>query len=122
MKGRASFGGTSTAVWRPGAHDIARSRLAAAMKRWGFTSLEALHRASVDRPEWFWPAAAEDLGIPLHGKPGLVLDESRGRVFPRWFTGATMNVVESCVDRHAADPSQASRTAVVYEGDQGQRR
>jgi len=99
-----------------------RSRLAAAMKRWGFESLEQLHRASVDRPDWFWPAAAEDLGIPLHGKIAAVRNESRGRAFPQWFTGATLNVVESCVDRHAADPVQANRKAIVYEGDSGQRR
>jgi len=99
-----------------------RSRLAAAMKRWGFESLEQLHRASVDRPDWFWPAAAEDLGIPLHGKIAAVRNESRGRAFPQWFTGATLNVVESCIDRHAADPVQANRTAIVYEGDSGHRR
>ena len=92
------------------------------MKRWGFESLEQLHRASVDRPDWFWPAAAEDLGIPLHGKIAAVRNESRGRAFPQWFTGATLNVVESCIDRHAADPVQANRTAIVYEGDSGHRR
>jgi acetyl-CoA synthetase len=119
MRGRASFGGEHNAVWRPGAEHIRRSRLAAAMKRWGFESLEQLHRASVDRPDWFWPAAAEDLGIPLHGQIAAVCDESRGRAFPQWFTGATLNVVESCVDRHAADPVQANRTAIVYEGDSG---
>src|ERR671935_2541431 len=104
MKGRASFGGPASAVWQPGAEQIARSRLAAAMKRWGFSSLEELHRASVDRPEWFWPAAAEDLGVPLRGKVTKVLDDARGRAFPQWFKGATLNVAESCVDRHAADP------------------
>jgi acetyl-CoA synthetase len=122
MKGRALFGRDATAVWRPGAEHLARSRLAAAMKRWGFDSLEALHRASVDRPEWFWPAAAADLGIPLHGAVSQVIDASRGYVFPQWFKGATLNVVESCVDRHAADPAQSEREALVYEGDGGQRR
>lgn len=122
MKGPARFGSAQAAIWRPTAADLQRSRLAAAMKRWGFSSLEALHQASVDRPEWFWPAAAEDLGIPLHGTVEQLVDESRGRVFPQWFKGATMNVVESCVDRHAADPAQASRIAVVYEGDSGQHR
>ncbi|WP_345540667.1 AMP-binding protein [Variovorax defluvii] len=92
------------------------------MKRWGFATLEEFHRASVDRPEWFWPAAAEDLGIPLRGKVETVRDEARGRVFPQWFKGATLNAVESCVDRHASDPVQAQQTAVVYEGDSGQRR
>jgi acetyl-CoA synthetase len=122
MKGRALFGGTATAVWRPGAEHLARSRLAAAMTRWGVTTLEELHRASVDQPEWFWPAAAADLGIPLRGTVTQVIDASRGHVFPQWFKGATLNVVESCVDRHAADPAQAAREALVYEGDGGQRR
>lgn len=122
MKGRASFGNDKAAVWRPGPEHFARSRLARAMKRWGFNSLEELHRASVDRPEWFWPAAAEDLGIPLHGKITQVREAVRGHAFPQWFKGATLNVVESCVDRHAADPMQARRPAVVYEGDSGQRR
>lgn len=122
MQGRASFGGVRSAVWHPGPEHIARSRLAAAMKRWGFSTLEAFHQASVERPEWFWPAAAEDLGIPLRGKIETVRDVSRGEVFPQWFKGATLNVVDSCVDRHAADPVQAQQTAVVYEGDSGQRR
>jgi acetyl-CoA synthetase len=122
MKGRANFGSPEAAVWHPGPEDIARSRLSKAMKRWGFDSVEDLHRASVDRPEWFWPAAAEDLGIPLHGTFTKVREAARGHAFPQWFQGATLNVVESCVDRHAADPVQAQRTAVVYEGDAGQRR
>jgi acetyl-CoA synthetase len=122
MKGRASFGRGEAAVWRPGPDHLARSRLAKAMKRWGFDSVEALHQASVERPEWFWAAAAEDLGIPLHGKVAKVQDDARGHAFPRWFSGAKLNVVESCVDRHAADPQQAQSIAVVYEGDSGQRR
>lgn len=121
MKGRASFG-SSGAVWYPGEEHISRSRLAAAMKRWGFSSLEEFHRASVDRPDWFWAAAAEDLGIPLRGQVHTVRDESLGRAFPQWFKGATLNAVESCVDRHAADPAQAQRAAVTYEGDSGQQR
>lgn len=122
MKGRASFGCPEDAVWHPGTEHIARSRLAKAMKRWGFDSLEALHQASIDNPDWFWPTAAEDLGIPLHGKVTKVRDTARGHAFPQWFQGATLNVVESCVDRHAADTVQAQRTAIVYEGDAGQRR
>ncbi len=122
MKGRPSFGRDEAAVWRPTAAHIERSRMAAALKRWGFSSMEDFHRASVDRPEWFWPAAAEDLGIPLRGPVQKVCDESAGRAFPRWFTGATLNIVDSCVDRHAADPQQAGRTAVTYEGDNGSRR
>jgi acetyl-CoA synthetase len=122
MLGRANFGGEAGAAWRPGPEHIARSRLAAAMKRWGFATLAELHAASVDRPDWFWPEAARDLAIPLVGTPRLVRDETGGRAFPRWFGGCSINIVASCVDRHAADERQAKRPAVVYEGDSGQRR
>lgn len=122
MRGRASFGTADVAVWRPGPQHMARSRLAAAMKRWGFANLTDFHTASVDRPDWFWPAAAEDLGVPLVGKPRAVRDEGQGRAFPQWFAGATLNVVDSCVERHAGDPRRSPLPALVYEGDSGQRR
>jgi len=122
MLGRLQFGQSSGAVWHPSPAHLERSQLASAMRRWGFDSLESLHQASVDRPDWFWPAAAEDLGVPLRGSWISVRDETRGRAFPRWFDGATLNVVWSCVDRHAQDPVQAQREAAVYEGDSGQRR
>ncbi|KVQ63100.1 acyl-CoA synthetase [Burkholderia territorii] len=101
---------------------MARSRLAAAMRRWGFSSLSEFHAASVDRPAWFWPAAAEDLGVRLEGQAHSVCDESGSREFPRWFDGTAFNAVWSCVDRHASDPERAAGLAVVYEGDSGQRR
>ncbi len=122
MLNRASFGDGPSTVWRPDAAAIARSRLAQAMQRWGFADLAQFHAASVERPEWFWPAAAQDLGIPVGGQIEMVRDEAGGRALPRWFTGATLNVAEACVDRHAADPIQAQRAAVVYEGDSGQRK
>ncbi|BCN40516.1 acetyl-CoA synthetase [Alicycliphilus denitrificans] len=122
MRGRSRFGGATGAVWRPGPEQVARSKLANSMKRWGFSSLEEFHRASVDRPDWFWPAAAEDLGVVFQGTPGAVRDESRGRAFPRWFSGQTLNAVWSCVERHAADPQTAGKKAVIYEADAGHNR
>ncbi|RZL91605.1 MAG: acyl-CoA synthetase [Variovorax sp.] len=122
MLGRSQFGQGRAAVWHPGPEHLARSRLAAAMKRWGFSSLQEFHRASVDKPDWFWPAAAEDLGIAFQGEPGVVRDEQRGRAFPRWFGGQSLNVVWSCLERHAQSDRLSNKPAVVYEGDSGQRR
>ena len=34
----------------------------------------------------------------------------------------TLNIVDSCVDRHAADPVQAVRTAITCECDNGEQR
>jgi acetyl-CoA synthetase len=119
MLGRADFGKSEAAVWHPRPEHLTRSRLARAMKRWGFSSLSEFHKATVNRPDWFWAAAVQDLEIPLRGAYSSVHDDSRGREFPRWFSGASMNVVDSCVDRHAADPAKAAQDAAIYEGDSG---
>ena len=37
-------------------------RLAKAMARWGYASVADLHRDSIDKPDWFWRAALDDLG------------------------------------------------------------
>lgn len=122
MRGRAAFGDSSAAVWWPGEADTGRSRLAKAMAKWGFNSLAEFHAYSVDHSEWFWAAAAEDLGIPLKGPYSVVRDDARGRELPVWFSGATLNVVDACVECNARDPEQAARPAVIFESDSGQGR
>ena len=126
MRGRAQFSRPSAAAWTPRPEHLQRSRLLAALDRWGFAGpnrLEDFQRASVDRPEWFWPAAAADLGVEFGGEAGgVVCDATRGHAFPRWFNGRTFNAVWGCVERHARDPQAAGRRAIVYEGDAGQQR
>jgi acetyl-CoA synthetase len=122
MLGRNRFGAGQAAIWHPGPEHIARSKLAAAMKRWGFSTLEEFHRASVEQNEWFFAAAADDLGIEFQGEGGAVRNAERGHEFPRWFEGRSLNVVWSCVERHARNERLADKPAVVYEGDAGARR
>lgn len=121
MKGRAIFGAPEAAAWLPSASHLQRSRLARAMARWGYSSLAELHRDSVDRPEWFWRAALDDLGISFSTDWTTFRDDSAGYEFPRWFAGGRLNVVENCVERHAADPRSADRLAVASEADSGRR-
>ncbi|MET7511673.1 AMP-binding protein [Streptomyces albidoflavus] len=115
------FGEPREPVWVPGKAERARSRLLAAMRRWGYDTMAELHRASVDDPEWFWRAVVEDLGITFAAPFERVLDDRDGKPFPRWFPGGVFNAAEVCSHRHAAGPL-AAKTAVVYEGDGGQRR
>ena len=121
MKGRASFGSSATADWLPGPEHMDRSRLAAAMLRWGYDSLEDLHRASIDAPETFWPKALDDLGVAFTTPWQTFRDDSEGFAFPRWFTGGRLNVATHCVTRHAEDPQAAQRPAVISEADSGAR-
>ena len=121
MRGLGSFGHDHGAVWLPAEVDLKRSRLAAAMQRWGYADVEDLHAASVDQPELFWRAALDDLDVEFGSPFTAVRDDSAGPAFPRWFTGGRLNVAANCVHRHAAG-TFADKPAVGYEGDGGQRR
>lgn len=121
MRGSALFGGGANPAWRPSDADRRRSRLLTAMRGWGVESIETLHRRSVDDPEWFWTAATADLGVEFSTPFERVRDESDGVPFPKWFTGGRINAATLCSHRHAAG-DLAGKTAVVYEGDAGQRR
>jgi len=121
VRGTRLFGAGNTPAWVPGEAERKRSRLLAAMQRWGYATVEELHEASVDDPEWFWPAAIDDLDIMFTEPFRRVLDDSEGKPFPRWFTGGRINAATLCSHRHAAGPA-AGKDAVIYEGDGGQRR
>lgn len=121
MQGPGPFGTPETPAWVPGHAVRKRSRLLAAMVQWGYTTLADLHEASVDDPEWFWRAVIEDLGIAFDEPFQRVLDDSAGKPFPRWFPGGRLNAATLCSHRHATG-AMAAKTAVVYEGDAGQRR
>ncbi|NMO04008.1 AMP-binding protein [Gordonia sp. TBRC 11910] len=112
---------SDTLAWIPTDEVRGRSRLLAAMRGWNVESVDDLNRRAVADPEWFWRAAVADLDIEFSTPFDAVLDESDGKPFPKWFTGATINVATIAAHRHAVGP-HADKTAVVYEGDAGQRR
>jgi acetyl-CoA synthetase len=112
---------TADAAWVPDDTERRRSRLLAAMERWGFAGLEELHAASIADPEWFWSAVVDDLAITFSEAFERVLDDGDGKPFPRWFAGGRLNAATLCAHRHATG-AVAAKDAVVYEGDSGQRR
>ncbi|WP_417210541.1 AMP-binding protein [Antarctobacter sp.] len=122
MKGRAIFGAPEAAAWRPSARELDRSRLAAAMRRWGHNSLAGLHRHSIDEAEDFWRKAVADLGIEFSQPWTAFKDDSAGHALPRWFVDGRLNAASNCVTRHAQSADAKDRAAVIYEGDSGARR
>ncbi|MCS7051836.1 MAG: AMP-binding protein, partial [Thermomicrobium sp.] len=113
--------GREHSAWIPGEETISRSRLLAFMRRQGFDDLANFLKASTGDPEWFWRAVVDDLEVAFTRPFERVLDDSLGKPFPRWFDGGRINVAELCSHRHAVG-ARSSKTAVVYEGDLGQRR
>ena len=112
---------TTDIVWRPTAEYIERARITKLMRAHGITSLDELQRRSVADPEWYWDAVLRDLGIRWSRPYTRVLDASRGVAWPTWFPGGLLNFADNCIDRHV-DEGRGAKTAIVWEGDDGQTR
>jgi acetyl-CoA synthetase len=104
-------------VWTPSADVLERANVVRLMRRHGFSTYRELVARSIEDPEWFWPAAVEDLGVELYEPWSEVVDLSRGPEWATWFTGAKLNIAWNCVHRWRSD-----RTAAVFRGEDGQRR
>lgn len=91
------------------------------MARHRLDGLDALLHRSVEDPEWFYPAFLETIGWQWYNAPEKTVDFSRGVQWPRWFPGASANLVHNALDRRAAGPD-SMRTALIWEGEDGETR
>ena len=74
----------------------------------------ALYRQSLDEPEEFWREQTQDL---VFRTPWKTFSEWKLPT-AKFFVGATLNVTESCLDRHLATDTR-TRAAIVWEGEPG---
>src|SRR5262245_46758616 len=87
------------------------------MRRHGFATYRELVERSMEDPEWFWPAAVEDMGLELYEPWSQVVDLSRGPEWTTWCYGAKLNIAWNCVHRWRSD-----RVAAIFRGEDGARR
>ena len=107
-------------VWTPDEETLEHANVVRLMRKHGLESYWDLVRRSQEEPEWFWPAAIDDLGIDLSRPWKQVYDDSRGPEWTTWFTGATVSIARNCVHRWAErDPG---RVGAVFAGEDGSRR
>ena len=72
---------------------------------------DELYRRSLEDPEGFWAAAAED--VHWYQRWEQVLDDSRAP-FYRWFRGGIVNSCYDALDRHVAE-GRGDQPALVYD-------
>lgn len=101
-------------VWAPTDEFLLDGNLAGFMRRHGIASYDELERAWIADPDWFWLAAADDVGLTWLERPSRALDPSRGPAWPRWYADGTTNLVHACVRQHPADA-----LALLWEGEEG---
>jgi acetyl-CoA synthetase len=104
-------------VWTPNEEVLERANVLRLMRRHGFSTYRELVARSIAEPEWFWPAAVEDMGLEFFEPWEQVVDLSRGPEWATWFLGAKLNIAWNCVHRHRGD-----RVAAVFRGEDGARR
>jgi acetyl-CoA synthetase len=78
---------------------------------------QRLYRESLDQPEQFWK---RELGELVFRSPWSSLLEWK-QPHARWFVGSTLNITESCLDRHLGTSTRQKR-AIVWEGEKGDTR
>ncbi len=107
-------------VWRPTEEVLERANVVRLMRRQGIDDYRELVRRSQEDPDWFWPAAIEDMGLEFSRPWDRVADLSRGPEWATWFVGGELNVAWNCVHRFAQERSD--ETAAVFLGEDGSRR
>jgi acetyl-CoA synthetase len=107
-------------VWQPDKEILARANVVRLMRRHGIDDYWELVRRSQDDPEWFWPAAIEDMGLEFFQPWDRVVDLSRGPEWATWFVGGRLNIAWNCVHRWAE--RRPDSVASVGLGEDGTRR
>jgi acetyl-CoA synthetase len=107
-------------VWRPSPEVLERANVVRLMRRHGIDDYRELVTRSQDDPEWFWPAAVEDMGIEFARPWDRLADVSRGPEWATWFVGGRVNIAYNCAHRWASRTPDA--TACVSIGEDGSRR
>ena len=80
-------------AWTPSARAArGRERDPARPQRSAATTMPACTGVSVEEPDRFWRAVADDLELELARPWDRVLDDSRGIEWTTWFEGARLNL------------------------------
>ncbi len=78
---------------------------------------DALYKESIESPDTFWKRESKDL---VFRTPWTTTSEWK-LPHAKWFEGATLNVSESCLDRHLGTARQ-NKAAIIWEGEHGETR
>ncbi|MCK6588631.1 MAG: acetate--CoA ligase [Polyangiaceae bacterium] len=75
---------------------------------------DRLYAESVDDPDAFWRRETKDLVFRTPWSKVLEWELPHAK----WFLGATLNITESCLDRHLSTPTK-NKAAIIWEGEKG---
>ncbi|MEE2993291.1 MAG: AMP-binding protein [Gemmatimonadota bacterium] len=97
-------------VWTPDKTTRMYSNVYASMQSLGIPSFADFHAWSVRNKPAFWEHVLDRLGIVFTKPPETILDITNGVEQPRWFSGAEMNIIDSCFTAAADKAAIISRS------------
>lgn len=103
--------------WEPSPDYIENANVTRLARSHGLAGIDELRTRSVSDPAWYWNAVLDDLDISFTTPHTAVLDISRGIEHPEWFTGAQLNVADTCLRRWR--DSSPEKIAVRHETEAG---
>src|SRR6266480_1659505 len=106
-------------VWTPRPEVLEQANVVRLMGRLGVDNYRELQRRSAQDPDWFWPAAIEDMGLEFSQQWDRVVDLSRGPEWATWFVGGKLNLAWNCVHRWAERTPEVA--AANWESEDGER-
>jgi acetyl-CoA synthetase len=106
-------------AWVPSAEQLEAANVTRLARLLGCEDFAELHRVSVEEPDRFWRTVRADLAIPLARDWDDVLDDSRGKEWTTWFTGARLNLANACVHRWGRE--RPDEEAAVWLAEDGER-
>ena len=103
-------------IWTPSPERVATAQVQNLIERVGAADFQALHRWSVNRPDEFWRAVWDFVGIRACRQPDRTVDGIDRMPGARWFPGARLNFADNLL-RYDDD-----REALVHWSESGTRR
>lgn len=100
-----------TPLWTPDKNTLLSSNIARSMAELHFDNLRDFHTWSVNQYEDFWQYISKKLPIIFRKLSLQICDLTQGIESPRWFSGAKMNIVESCFQ------ADREKIAIVYRSE-----
>ena len=110
----AASQGALLPAWQPTETEIEAANLTIAAREADCADYPAFYQWSVMHQEQYWAMVAQRLGI-IFPKPYQQVLQMNGPTQPVWFSGAQMNIAESCF---GADPEAA---AIVFNDGTGEK-
>lgn len=113
-KYREIFDGEPVPIaWRPDPDSAQNSNLGQSIKQLGFENYQQLFSWAAENRAAFWDYAVKKLNIKFKREYEKVLELPNGIEDPSWFSGASMNIVESCFQ------GNDSQTAIIEGSENG---